>query len=446
MLLLCELFSTFDASQIFLTLQYMFPSLRIMMALAAVALCAATLCAATADTRTRIFDSRVHSLQVSPQSNTYMPPVVALSGDEAIRVSFDLLDYDVHYLRYSVVHCNADWQPSQLVESEYVGGFNYADVTDYAQSTGTFAHYYNYGFTIPNADMPLKVSGNYLLKVYDQSNPDDVLFQTRFSLCESTVLVAVDVTSRTDIDYNESHQQVAFSVTSKPGVIRDPYNELTAVVTQNVRTEAEVSVTRPLLVSGNEVRFDHNRQLIFPAGNEYRRMEMVNVNSLNMGVERMEYFEPYYHATLRTDGFRAESPYNYDRTQYGHFTVRCSGSGQSNVEADYVVTHFSLFTGQKLNGGELHVDGAFAAGMPSEDTRMRYDETTGCYVADILLKQGAYNYQYLWQADGVACGSASLVEGDKYQTVNQYLVKVYDRPSGERYDRLVGFGIAYSGI
>lgn len=421
-------------------------NMRILAAVAAVAIGWTAIGAEPADTRVRIFDQRVHSLQVAPQGNSYMPPVVPLSGAEAIRVSFDLLDYDVHYLRYSVVHCNADWQPSQLVESEYVGGFNYADITDYAQSSGTFAHYYNYGLTIPNADMPLKVSGNYLLKVYDQSNPDEVLFQTRFSLCESTVQVAVDVTSRTDVDYNAAHQQVAFSVTSKQGTIRDPYNELTAVVTQNVRTDAEVAVTRPLMASGTEVRFDHNRQLIFPAGNEYRRIETVNVNSLNMGVERMEYFEPYYHATLRTDEWRAEAPYNYDRTQYGHFTIRCSGSDHSDVEADYVVTHFSLYTGQKLTGGQLHVDGAFTDGLPPESTRMRYDDASGCYVADLLLKQGAYNYQYLWLPDGASSGLTSLVEGDKYQTVNQYLVKVYDRPSGERYDRLIGFGIAYSGL
>lgn len=401
--------------------------------------------AQTTDTRVRIFDPRVHTLQVAPQSNQYLPPVVTLSGDEAIRVSFDLIDYDVHYLRYSVVHCNADWQPSQLVESEYASGFNYADITDYAQSSSTFTHYYNYSFTIPNDELQLKVSGNYLLKVYDQQNPDDVLFQTRFSICESTVGVAVDVTSRTDVDYNASHQQVSFSVTSKPGTISDPYNELTAVVSQNVRTDADAIVTRPLMVTGNEVQFDHARQLIFPAGNEYRRIETVNVNSINMGVERMEYYEPYYHATLRVDEPRSEAPYTYDRTQYGHFTIRCSGSDYSDQEADYVVTHFRLYTGQKLDGGSLYIDGAFTDGMPAESTRMRYDEATGCYIADLLLKQGAYNYQYLWKPEGAASGSTALIEGDKYQTVNQYVVKVYDRPLGERYDRLLGFGIAYSG-
>ena len=38
------------------------------------------------------------------------------------------------------------------------------------------------------------------------------------------------------------------------------------------------------------------------------------------------------------------------------------------------------------------------------------------------------------------------IEGDHYETVNEYLVKVYDRPMGERYDHFIGYGVAYSGI
>ena len=397
------------------------------------------------DTGVKITDSRVHSLVTAPLSNQYMPPVIVLGGDDALRVNFDLMDYDAHYLRYSVQHCNADWQPSQLVESEYVDGFNYADITDYAQSNGTFANYYNYNFTIPNPDMRLKVSGNYVVRVYEQDDPDKVLLQTRFSVSENRVGVSAEATSRTDVDYNASHQQVAFTVTSKPGAISDPYNELTAVVSQNVRTDNEVTLTRPLMVSGNQVKFDHTPSLIFAAGNEYRRFETVNINTSNMGVDRIEFHEPYYHAVLRTDAERADAAYSYDQTQYGHFTVRCSGSERSNVEADYTVAHFSLYTGRELSGGTLHIDGAFAAGLPSAATQMRYNAATGCYEGSMLLKQGSYNYQYLWLPQGSATGVTAKVEGDKYQTINQYLVKVYQRPVGSRYDRLVGFGITYSG-
>lgn len=398
------------------------------------------------DTQVHIFNPNVKSLKIAPLSNFYFPPIYVMGSDDVLNVNFDYLDLDIQYLRYSVTHCDANWQPSQLVESEYIDGFNQADIVDYKPSEATFVHYFNYDFYIPNNDFVITKSGNYLLKVYRQDDPDDVLFQTRFSVCENTMGIYAEVSTNTDVDYNAHNQQVNFVVTTRDGgCISDPYNELTAIVTQNSRPDREVIVTKPLMVSGNKVTFEHNRDLIFSAGNEYRRIDMVNVNSLNPGVEKIQYFEPYYHATLYTAQPRVDGQYLYDKTQYGRFTIRTSGAYDSMVEGDYIVTHFILNTGQKLEGGNLFVQGEFTLGMPPEQCLMRYDPNYGTYNCDILLKQGAYNYQFLWVPNGSGVGETSKIEGDKYQTCNEYLVKVYDRPFGERYDHFVGFGLIYSG-
>ena len=399
------------------------------------------------DTRTHIFDSNVRSLKVCLDNNMYIPPVLMLNGDNCLVVNFDYIDYDVHYLRYSVTHCNADWQPSQLVESEYVSGFNYADIDDYEQSLATYVHYYNYQFTLPNPDMELLVSGNYLLTVYEQDNPDKLLFQTRFSVCEGTVSVFPQVTSRTDVEYNNRMQQVSFEVRYKPGQIQDPYSEFTCIVSQNSRDDNAVTVKRPLMVGTDHITYDHNNSLIFMAGNEFRRFETVAAHNINMGVQSIRYYEPMYHATLLTDVPRSDGQYLYDKTQFGRFTVRNAESYNENpLEADYMYTHFTLDAGGQLNGGTLWLYGEFLNGFPATQAMMRYDTYSGLYTADVLLKQGAYNYMYLWVPDGTAVGQTGMIEGDHYETVNEYLVKVYDRPMGERYDRFVGYGVAYSGL
>ena len=398
------------------------------------------------DTRPIIFDSNVRSLKLSLESNMYIPPILMLNGNDRLVVNFDYLGYDVHYLRYSVTHCNANWQPSQLVESEYVSGFNYADIDDYAQSEATYVHYYNYQFVLPNPDMELLVSGNYLLTVYEQDDPDKILFQTRFSVCEGAVGVYPQVTSRTDVDYNNRFQQVSFDVRYKPNQVRDPYNELTCIVSQNSRDDNAVVVTRPMMVAADHVTYDHNRDLIFPAGNEFRRFEIVSAHNINMGVQSIRYYEPMYHATLMVDEPRNEMQYLYDKTQYGRFTIRnAEAYGENALQADYMITHFTLDVGGKLNGGNVWLYGEFLNGYPATQSIMKYDTSTGCYTSEILLKQGAYNYMYLWVPDGTTVGLTSRIEGDHYETVNEYLVKVYDRPMGERYDRLVGYGVAYSG-
>ena len=386
------------------------------------------------DTRDHIFDSNVHSLKVCLANNMYIPPVLMMNGDDQLVVNFDYIDYDVHYLRYSVTHCNADWQPSQLVESEYVSGFNYADIDDYAPSEATYVHYYNYQFTLPNPDMELLVSGNYLLTVYEQDNSDDILFQTRFSVCEGKVGVYPQVTSRTDVEYNNRFQQVSFDVRFKPGQIKDPYSEFTCVVSQNSREDNAVTVVRPLMAAVDHVTYDHNNNLIFPAGNEFRRFETVAAHTINMGVQSIRYYYPMYHATLMVDEPRNETQYLYDKTQFGRFTIR-------NAE----ITHFTLDAGGKLNGGNVFLYGEFLKGYPASLAMMKYDANSGCYTSELLLKQGAYNYMYLWVPDGSSVGQTGKIEGDHYETVNEYLVMVYDRPMGERYDHLVGYGVTYSG-
>lgn len=398
------------------------------------------------DTRVRIFDNNVRSLKVCLANNMYIPPILMMGSDTRLIVNFDYLDYDVHYLRYSVTHCNADWQPSQLVESEYVSGFNYADIDDYAPSEATYVHYYNYQFVLPNADMEFLVSGNYMLSVYEQDDPDEILFQTRFSVCEGTVSVFPDVTSRTDVEYNNRFQQVSFDVRYKPNQIKDPYSEFICEVIQNSRQDNAVVVRRPMMVGVDYVTYDHNRDLIFPAGNEFRRFETVSAHNLNMGVQNIRYYEPMYHATLMVDEPRNEMQYLYDQTQFGRFTIRnAEAYGENALQADYMITHFTLNTSGKLNGGNIWLYGEFNEGYPASQSIMRYDASTGCYTADLLLKQGAYNYMYLWVPDGTTVGQTARIEGDHFETVNEYLVKVYDRPIGERYDHFVGYGVAHSG-
>ncbi len=397
------------------------------------------------DTRTQIFDGNFKSLQVKLSGNDYFPPVLMMGSDKTIEIRFDELSPELSYLRYSVIHCNADWQPSALVDTEYLEGFNYANIEDYEYSSGTFTNYVHYKFSLPNEDISFTKSGNYLVQVYREDTPDVILLQARFSLCENAISVYPSVTSRTDLDYNGSHQQIDITVDTKEYRVRDMYQDLMVFVNQNSRIDNEAFVNKPLRVMGNKAVFEHDRNLIFPAGNEFRRMEIVAVSYPTMRVAQMEYFDPYYHATLYTDEPRTEEMYLYDKTQNGRFTIRNAETEDSDSRADYIVTHFSLATDGKLTGGKIYIDGEFTNHLFTPSTLMNYDPYSGCYIADILLKQGAYNYQYLFVPDGTNVGLTSTIEGDKYQTVNEYSVRVYNRQQGERYDRMIGFGMIFSG-
>lgn len=390
------------------------------------------------DTMSGPVSERVRSLQVYPERDPSGVPVIALGTPDRIVVSFDILSTDRDYLHYEIIHCKADWQPSSLVDSEYLAGFNRGSIDDYEFSRLTTTHYVNYRLTIPNPDIAPLISGNYLLRIYPENNPDETLARCRFMVSEQSAAMDATVTTRTDVDYNRAHQQLSLVIDTERADVSDPFNDLKVVIQQNGRYDNEVMITKPLRMQGRNISvYEHLSPLIFEAGNEYRRFETVSVTYPGMGVENIEYFEPYYHFTLYTDTPRAAEPYSYDSTQHGRYTVREYNSADSDLEADYVVVHFTLDV-PEMPDRKIFIDGDMVHRRFDPESLMTYNRATGRYERSMLLKQGAYNYQYLVVPDGARRGYTSTIEGDKYQTGNEYTIKVYSRRPTDRCDRLIG--------
>lgn len=393
-----------------------------------------------ADTMTGIFDEHVKSLQVNFADDFFASPIVVLGSNDRIVISFDYLGDERQYLRYSLEHCNASWQPSGLTDSEFLDGFNEGLIEDFDYSQATVVPYVHYRLAVPNEQVNPVISGNYLLKIYKEDAPENVLLQCRFMVTEATAPVSANVSTQTDIDYNKSHQQLSIAVDSERALVEDPFNDLIVVVGQNGRLDNETAFRQPLRMSGRTAIYEHQKPLIFEAGNEYRRFETVNEQYPGMRIDHIEFFEPYYHFVIAEDAPRDEETYLYDETQSGRYMIRRQGADDSDVEADYGVVHFTLDYPES-SGTMIFLDGDFVQRRFDENSRMQYNYSTGRYERAMLLKQGSYNYQYLIVPPGERRGFTGAIEGDKYQTMNEYTVRVYHRRRGERYDRLIGTAV-----
>lgn len=383
------------------------------------------------------------SLQVRVNGEQICVPVIALNTPDRIEIVFDELAEDRRYMRYELIHCDRNWQPESLVDSEFLNGFNIADVEDYEYSRATLVHYVNYCITLPNEQMQMKVSGNYLVRVYDQDDPDTTLLQARLMVSEASMAVDGGVTTRTDIDTNVAHQQVELTVDTRNAGVESIYDDLGVVVTPNGNYSKAVTVNHPLRVSGTKAVYEHLRPLIFQAGNEFRRFETVSTRYLGIGIAAIDYIDPIYNFNLAIDEPRAQERYVFDRTQHGRFFIREENSASSDTEADYAMVHFTLRM-PRLQGAEVYIDGDMTSHRLDHTTRMTYNPTTGSYEHSMLLKQGAYNYQYVALPVGSQQADASTIEGNRHETSNEYLVTVYHRPRGTRYDRLVAAGLITS--
>lgn len=406
--------------------------------------------AAADDTSTRIIDPSFRSLQVKridERGNVglYDAPVITLDGAEQVVVSFDELADDRRYLRYELIHCDSSWQPEGLVDQEFLDSFNEGTIDDYAFSNATLIHYVNYRVAIPNEQIRPRLSGNYLMRIYDESDPDATLLQARFAISEQSATVSAEVSTSTDIDFNRAHQQLNIFVDTQHLNILDPYNGLKVVVTQDRRLDNSVTVDHPLSMNGTTARFEHNRDLIFPAGNEYRRFEVISDIYPGRGTERILFFDPLYHHELYVDSPRRDGIYQYDMSQQGAYLLRRDNAKSPDTDADYVAVHFALAI-PPLEGYDIYVEGDLTGRRLDDTSRMVWNPDTQRYELTLLLKQGAYSYQYLAfpsspqsrRSSAEPFSATATIEGDFSPTQHSYDINVYYRAPGERYDRLAG--------
>lgn len=398
------------------------------------------------DTTQRIFAPSFSSLQVEVEGAPMAPPIIYLNTNDRITIKFDERADDMRYMRYEVISCDSDWKPSQLVESEYIDGFNDGHVTDYELSSLTPTNYVHYTIRIPNDELRITRPGNYLLRIFDEDDRDTTLLQARFYVVSPAVGINAAVTSKTDIDTNNAHQQLIVNVnTDKVKDVENYFNEFKLVAIQNGRADNQVMLSRPSRIDGHTLVYDHSRPLIFPAGNEYRRFETVADKYPGMGVDHIVWEDPYPHYVLYADESRRHEPYLYDQTQFGRYTVRNDAAYDSDSQAKYAIVHFTLKEPKRLDG-EYYIEGDLTGRRFSPNSRMIYNPDTEAYEASLLLKQGSYNYQYLFLPTGTQKGLTQTVEGDKYETVNQYTILVYHRGPMDRADSLIGAATVTSGI
>lgn len=388
----------------------------------------------------KVMSDNIESLQVWAGINMMSLPVIGLNSGDVINIAFDDLTHVAHRYTYSITHCEADWSESEeLFASDYIEGFqNGLTIDDYEESINTNVLYTHYHLKIPNDRCRIKMSGNYRLDVIDDDTRD-TMFSARFMVTEKIVMIDSQIVYNTDIDVRKAHQQMELGV-SYPNslMVNDARRQFKVAVVQNRRwDDVRWCPDAPILRNG-VMEWTHVKNLIFPAGNEYHKFEILDPHRNSMGVEQVTWDGEMFNIHLYHDYPR--KAYVYDEDVNGGYVIRNSDNIDVNTTSDYVLVHF-YYDSPRLNG-DLYVDGQWAMPQFGDRYLMEYDEEGKCYHVSVPMKLGYYNYQYLLlNSDVQGKGIPSLTretEGDFYQTENAYSVFVYYRKQGDRTWRLVG--------
>lgn len=388
--------------------------------------------------QTASFMENLKTVQVKADGKWGEPPVIVMGSGHFVEISFDDLQHNYVRYTYKVTHCDAEWQPSDIYEGDYMTGINGTyRIEQYAQSMTTEMEYNHYSITFPNKDVKLLISGNYKVEFY-QDGDDEPVAQACFSIVEPKIGIDIDVSANTDIDTYQSHQQVSFTINYKDYAVDNPESEFKPVVVQNRRWDTHASNLKPTYIKATQLIYNYNKSLIFDAGNEYRRFEILDRLVPTMHIDKMYYDKGYYHAVIYPDKPRIN--YLYDEDQDGRYYIINNDDEENDTESDYFFVHFTLVS-PKLPGGEVYLNGDLTNNSYDSYYQMEYNNLSHQYELVLPLKQGSYNYQYvLVNDDGERqVGMTDMTEGNFYQTENEYYVYVYHRPFGGRYDKLVGF-------
>lgn len=394
-------------------------------------------CAAIFGQRNEIMDSDIRTLQVERNGRWNALPYLELGSADRLRVSFDVMSHEYRRLRYRIEPMTWDWRPNtRLLTSEYLlRGIGDEPIDDFEESINTTVLYTHYQFVFPDAQTAIGLSGNYRLVVYDDDEETDVLV-VPFYVVENGSLISAKVSTDTDIDFNATHQQLIYTVQPLPTLdVHYPDSEIRTVAMQNRRLSAAVFNPKPDYITPTGLQWEHNRDLIFPAANEFRKFEMTTLKHGGIGMDNIRWHDPYYHATLLID--EPSRNYVYDEDQNGAFYINDIDHADPNVEGDYVFVHFSLEAKPEL-AGNIYINGEFTGDCFTDEYKMEYNPDSGLYENTQLLKMGYYNYQYLYQPKGIDHLSTAEIQGNFFQTENRYTVLAYYCQRGSRYDRLIG--------
>jgi len=353
--------------------------------------------------------------------------------------SFDDINGDEADYYYKVSHRNFDWSISPLAKSEFLRGMDDQHIQDYDNSFNTLQLYSHYKLQIPNSDVRIIKTGNYFLEIYDDN--EELVFSKKFIVYKNQASVKTEIKRSRDLNFINEKQIVQFTIKPKNDFFINPKKSIKTLIFKNNNINNCIKNLKPQYTIGNTLMYRYDKEAAFWAGNEYFYYDNKNIRGGSISIKNF-YINKVYHNSLYTNTSRRSEPYTYNPDINGGFVVRNLNSENHNIEADYVKIHFSLENYENMGDRKIYVIGNFNNYKLNESSELKFNTNKGIYENTSLIKQGFVNYKFITHTNDEI--DHSLIDGNFYQTENEYTVLVYYKNIGDRYDKVIGIGIASS--
>jgi len=374
------------------------------------------------------------------QNNQNVIPIFGLG--EAFQLQFDdLYGNDANYY-YTLTHCDYDWKPSQLAKNEYIAGFDDQRIQDYINSVNALQIYSHYRLTFPNKFTRFRVSGNYIIKILNDDK--EVVFTRKFILYEE--FVAVPLLVKTPRTFATLRQKQNLELVIRPGnfVFQSPLNNVKIMLLQNGKFDNAITNIKAQYTIGNDLIYKYDAETQFWAGNEFLNFENKDIRAANNNIAFVDSKGGLYGGHLYPSEPRGKAPYTYFPDINGNFIVNNIGAENNDIEADYAWIYFTLAAPNNFGNKSIYVNGMFNNYALGEENKMEFNIEKGVFEKAIMIKQGFTNFQYVLADSKGKIDEENAIDGNYVTTENNYFALVYYRENNQRYDRIIGKGIASS--
>ncbi len=388
-----------------------------------------------------IFDKNIVSVQLYPTGYPLKDAVLNLNSNNSLTLKFDDLNNSFLNYTYTIIHCSSNWEPSSLMKMDYIDGFFEGTISNYEFSFNTRTQYVHYTLNFPSDHMKPKLSGNYLLQVYyiDNSGKKIVVFNKRFVVIEQLITVNAKVLlNPVNLAYSEK-QQIEFNCITGNNFNSEPLLRFKATVQQNNRWDNALYNIKPTSANPSQINFNYPNGILFNGGNEPRFFDMKSFRYLAQNIKEITPEKNKYFVVLHTSFPRTGLPYETYNNIHGKELITARPDQNPNTEGDYATVKFTLKIPQKSNNKDIYILGELSNWQYTDNNKLHYNQKKQMYEGSLFLKQGYYEYWYSVVTKENKVGTIVPIEGNHWQTNNNYSIYIYYHNRMPEYDRLVGY-------
>lgn len=366
------------------------------------------------------------------------PPLLALNSDQSISFGFDDLSGSVSDFYYAIIHCDANWEPSQLMEQEYLDGFFTYNVTQYNFSFNTFQNFIHYDLQLPNEKTRITKSGNYLLVIFANNDQENIVLSRRFMVYENSVKIFPQIKRASDPEHMYTKQEIDFNLNIGGLQVNNPFSDIEVVILQNNRWDNAIRNIKPRFVKETELVYDLDEPNTFNGGNEFRFLDLKSIAYRTPNVAFIAKDSTPYSIHLLREELRPYKKYitNYDIN--GSFVIRNDDAQEHHTESDYYYVYFYMPEPRYTEKGDYYIYGALTDWQLLPEFKLKMNSKSGMYECKVFLKGGYYNYLIVHSLDDSKKIDDTIIEGNHFETENQYMILVYHKDFRQNYHRLVG--------